>query len=398
MIRLKSDFGKFILFVLYFITSGCIAQTDSPVSGKIDMKAGWKPMVYLVQPKVFNEIATDYRGLVLDSAKVNSDGTFAFSRQYLKDGSHLYILNIQRPEGRFANHLADEVPLAANYMPLVIDKAQPLRVFTIADSFQFSFSIEQPGTDNIALMSLRDIRNKAHEVFTQQMALVEKDNDTLLLEKESHYLNYAKSMMNFADTTSSLPAALVAIRWISAAGDYERIPEFIQRQCNRWNAHSPQNSFANDLCALTTQGLLPVMIGDAIPDFEMPLNSGDTTNLYSLLGKKLTLLDIWASWCAPCRKENRQYLGPLYKAYKEQGLQIIGYSIDHDASSWTDAIIKDQAGWVQASHLTGDATPFLEAIRISTIPANFILDAKGRVIGKNLYGEALNDFISKYFQ
>lgn len=86
-------------------------------------------------------------------------------------------------------------------------------------------------------------------------------------------------------------------------------------------------------------------------------------------------------------------LTPLWSAYKEKGLQIIGYSIDNNASSWKSAVLKDGATWSHASHLTGDATPFLEALRISTIPANFILDAEGKIIAKNLNGESLIGFV-----
>lgn len=200
-------------------------------------------------------------------------------------------------------------------------------------------------------------------------------------------------MMRFADTTTSIEAAMVAIRWISPNGDFERVPEFIKGQCQKWQRNAPENPMTGQLCHVANKNTLPVMVGDVMPDFSLPLINGDTIMLSKLLGQRLTIVDIWASWCAPCRKENRMVLTPLWSAYKEKGLQIIGYSIDNNASSWKSAVLKDGATWSHASHLTGDATPFLEALRISTIPANFILDAEGKIIAKNLNGESLIGFV-----
>jgi len=135
------------------------------------------------------------------------------------------------------------------------------------------------------------------------------------------------------------------------------------------------------------------MIGDAMPDYPLPLVSEDTVMLRNMLGSRLTIVDIWASWCAPCRKENRMIMAPLWSAYQEKGLQIIGYSIDGNGAAWKNAIKKDGASWTNASHLTGDATPFLERLRITTIPANYILDAHGNILAKNVFGLELTRLV-----
>ena len=202
--------------------------------------------------------------------------------------------------------------------------------------------------------------------------------------------------MAFADSTRWLYPAVVAVRWVSPQADYERVPEFLSRQCQKW---SPQNSdWARQLCAAASPEKLPVQIGQIIPDYPLPVVSGDTILLHGLLGKRLTVLDIWASWCAPCRRENRHVLTPLYQQYKSAGLQIIGYSIDSSPESWKAAIAKDGAVWLHTSHLSGDATPFMEALHLTTIPANFILDSKGKIIAKNLHGEELSSFVSEYLK
>jgi len=78
-------------------------------------------------------------------------------------------------------------------------------------------------------------------------------------------------------------------------------------------------------------------------------------------------------------------------------LAIVGYALDSSPGAWKAAIQKDAAAWPQASHLGGDSSPFLDTLHVTTIPANFLLDAGGKVVAKNLHGEALREFLSDYF-
>jgi peroxiredoxin len=237
--------ASLILVLLLQGATQCLTQSAAPISGKVILSADWKPMVYLVQPRNFLEIASSFSGVVLGSAAVGPEGNFIFSKLLITEEKTLFQLCIQK------------------------------------------------------------------------------------------------------------------------AGNREK---------------------------------LPVLTGDQIPDFPLPMLAGDTINLHALLGARLTIVDIWASWCAPCRRENREVLSPLWAQQKAHGLQIIGYSIDSSPASWKAAITKDAATWPHASHLSGDATPFMEVLRITTIPANFILDAQGKVLAKNLHGEALRVFVENYLK
>jgi len=221
-------------------------------------------------------------------------------------------------------------------------------------------------------------------------------DENTLLEQEEAVGQFRLPLMQFADTTSAVWAALVATRWVSPQQDYERVPEFLHGQCQRWTNDRAAAHHVFVLCEKANK--LPVLIGQVIPDFPFPMSSGDTVSLKSLLGKKLTILDIWASWCVPCRRENQQVLAPLWTAYREKGLQIIGYSIDSSEGAWRNAITKDGAVWPHASHLTGDETPFMDALRIATIPANFILDGNGKVVAKNLHGAELKAFVEEFLK
>jgi peroxiredoxin len=385
-------FHKLILFLLVFsATQGC-SSTQPGISGKITLHPDWKPVLYLVQPRSFSELNANYAGLVMDSAGIDQDGSFYFKNLPKSERPELYLIEIQRQSTRFANKLEDDDILLANYMPILVEPGENISITAQSDRFQASFSIAKPSPDNQALLQARDIRHLAFAKWQSVMATID-DDEHAIIEQEKALLEFQQPLMAFADTTKSVWAALSAARWVSPSNDFERVPEFLHRQCGRWSGQQAEMPFVRQLCDQAGAEKLPVLVGDKIPDFPLPTQAGDTVALKSLLGKKLTILDIWASWCAPCRRENREVLTPIWADYRDKGLQIIGYSIDSGDNAWKNAIAKDGAAWPQTSHLTGDETPLMDALRIRTIPANFILDQDGKVLAKNLHGEELRRFV-----
>lgn len=383
----------FSLFVLLGNTR-CHTQPLPVLSGKITVSPGWKPVVYLIQPRNFSEVAANYSGVAVDSCAIAADGSFAFPKMPGNTTKGLFQVCVQQQGSRYPTLLTDDNPLNANYIPVVLQSDGAVNISAESGRFQASFSIRRPSEENAALLQLRDMR---HASFQQHLAgYTEAPDENNLLEHEAALLHFREPLMAFADSTSQFWPALVAARWVSPEADYERVPEFLFRQCKKWVALTHGSPWSQQLCAAANPEKLPVQTGSDMPDFPMPMSSGDTLALYALLGKRLTIVDIWASWCAPCRRENREVLVPLYREYKEKGLQIVGYSIDSSRDAWKSAIAKDATGWPHASHLLGDATPFMEALHITTIPANFIVDARGKIVAKNLHGEALKAFVAHY--
>lgn len=394
----NNTIAALILVLLLQGATQCRTQSAAPISGKVILSADWKPMIYLVQPRNFMEIASSFSGVVLDSAAIGPEGNFVFSKLPKAEEKTLFQLCIQKTGNRFPNQLLDDDPLVSNYMPVVLQKGDELKVSAEAGRFQATFFIQKPSRENQALLQLRDIRHEAYRQESAQMAEGEHSDEAALLEREAALTRYQKPLMAFADSSLSLWPVLVAIRWVSPASDYERVPEFLFGQCEKWRSKVPENPWTAQLCQAGNREKLPVLKGDLIPDFALPMLAGDTLSLHALLGARLTILDIWASWCAPCRRENREVLSPLWAQHKDRGLQIVGYSIDSSPAAWKAGIAKDAATWPHASHLSGDATPFMEALRIMSIPANFILDARGKVLAKNLHGEALRLFVEEYLK
>jgi thiol-disulfide isomerase/thioredoxin len=103
---------------------------------------------------------------------------------------------------------------------------------------------------------------------------------------------------------------------------------------------------------------------------------------------KVTIIDFWASWCGPCRKENPHVVA-LYNELHPKGLNIIGVSLDKDAANWKKAIASDKLNWNHVSNLMYWDEPIAKQYGIESIPSTFVLDSKGKIVAKNIYGAEL---------
>src|SRR5260221_8602754 len=132
-------------------------------------------------------------------------------------------------------------------------------------------------------------------------------------------------------------------------------------------------------------------VGAMAPDFTQTDVNGTPVKLSSFRGKYV-LIDFWASWCGPCRQENPNVV-KAYKKYKDKNFTIIGVSLDRaeSKSNWIDAIKSDGLNWTQVSDLKFWNNEVAVLYSIRSIPANFLIDPNGRIIGKDLRGNDLEN-------
>ncbi len=129
-------------------------------------------------------------------------------------------------------------------------------------------------------------------------------------------------------------------------------------------------------------------IGEEFVDFTMKDENGQSKKLSDLKGKSL-LLEFWASWCGPCRKENPNLL-QTYKRFHPGGFEIFAVSLDNDKDSWIKAIQEDSLTWHHVSDLKGDANAASLIYGVGGIPDNFLIDKNGIIVARNLRGAELN--------
>ncbi len=377
-----------VCFVLLSFT-GC---SQSLVSGHIDMdNADIKPVVYLLEPSGFSSLVSSYECKVVDSAVVNAGGDFRFDQFSAPENEGIFLLAIQKKGEKYFNRLDNDDADAGNYIPFLLKDGYSVLIRSDTKAFLRDAHIESSLEGNKDILALITKRRNLFKQFLTDQPEVDEEN---ILDNEKSLYNFQHQLVESSVGSRDLFVHALALRWASTKGDYERVPELVKATCKAMSAIDPGHAWTKQVCAKS--GGLPLVPGDTFPDFMMPMSDGDTISLHSMLTSRLTIIDLWASWCAPCRKENRNTLVPLWDAYHASGLQIIGYALDSDRTAWLNAIKRDGADrWSHASHLEGDTSPFLELLKITTIPANYILDKDGVILAKNLHGKELEEWVTE---
>ncbi|HTJ13728.1 MAG TPA: redoxin domain-containing protein [Dinghuibacter sp.] len=146
------------------------------------------------------------------------------------------------------------------------------------------------------------------------------------------------------------------------------------------------------------QGMGLAQVGAMAPVFSENDSTGQSVSLMGYRGKYV-LVTFWASWCHPCRAENR-FLVPAYGKYKAKGFEILGVSLDGGPlgrSSWLKAVREDRTAWTQISDLKGGDNAAAVRYGVSAIPRNFLVDPSGRIIDKDLDEAELNKKLESIF-
>ncbi|WP_300568952.1 TlpA disulfide reductase family protein [Flavobacterium sp.] len=138
-----------------------------------------------------------------------------------------------------------------------------------------------------------------------------------------------------------------------------------------------------------------VAIGRKAPEFSAPNPDGKMISLKESLGK-VTIIDFWASWCEPCRKEMPNVVA-MYNEFHSKGLNIVGVALEKkgERAQWKEAIAKDQSNWVHVSNLQYWDEPVAKKYSVQGIPAVFVLDKNGVIVAKNLRGAELKAKIAE---
>jgi peroxiredoxin len=140
----------------------------------------------------------------------------------------------------------------------------------------------------------------------------------------------------------------------------------------------------------------PISIGTMAPEIALANEKGEIVTLSSFKGKYV-LVDFWASWCGPCRGENPNVVA-AYEKYKHKNFTVLGVSLDDNKENWLEAIKADKLNWQHISDLKKWESTVVPTYQIEGIPFNVLLDTTGKIIAKDLRGQALQATLAGLFQ
>jgi peroxiredoxin len=240
---------------------------------------------------------------------------------------------------------------------------------------------------NESLKPFNDKNNALYAEYTAakqagdkaKMTEIEKKSDALYAEQVAFSKEYVKT-----HPASFLTPTL--LNSLSLELDATEIETFI----NGLDTTVAKVAIIKDLKARVAV-MKTVAIGQKAPDFTLNDVNDKPVPLSSKIGKsKLLLIDFWASWCGPCRNENPNVV-KVFKEFNKKGLDIFSVSLDREGEKekWVQAIKDDKLTWTHVSDLKYWSCAAAKLYAVNSIPANFLLDNKGTIIGKNLRGDEL---------
>jgi peroxiredoxin len=194
-----------------------------------------------------------------------------------------------------------------------------------------------------------------------------------------------QKQLNFIETNKqSIASAFVGDNYLNSKMD-TKIEE-VEQLYNMLDTNVKATYFGKQIFK-RAERMKATQIGHMSPQFELNDLNENRIALSSLKGN-VTLIDFWASWCGPCRQENPNVV-KAYNQFHAKGFDIIGVSLDTQKEQWQAAIAKDGMQWKQVSDLKGWNSEVAMMYGVQSIPMNFLLDKEGKIIAKDLRGDAL---------
>ncbi len=143
-------------------------------------------------------------------------------------------------------------------------------------------------------------------------------------------------------------------------------------------------------------------VGTIAPDFELTDPNGKIIKLSNYRGK-VVLIDFWASWCGPCRRENPNVVEAYEKYNKKKfatgkGFEVISISLDKNVDAWKSAILQDNLKW--PAHALDQGGIVAQLYQVRSIPSGFLIDGKGKIVasGNELRGLGLHIALDKQME
>ena len=394
----------FIPVLLLFLLKMTEAQTV--ILGGVHKTEGYKPTLFLSYLESYDRIFSGYDGFVIDSAILDGSGHFEFHLDTILKG--IYRINILEQETSSMAAMKMGMP-DENYLVFYLNGSEDsVQIQANANELTRSYHIK----GNKVSVNIQSFSRFKESLYKVLDTIVVKLEEAKSLEEEQFIqvrqacfkdvMNAAKEMQisfgHFMDTTSDVTAGLIATKFYNIEDQIGQYVDYFESLAQKWKKIAPENPYISGLIEEIEDFKNFIPIGSIAPEIKLPSINGDSIVLSDVKGK-LILIDFWASWCGPCRSENRENLLPLYQLYHEKGFEVFAVSQDTDKRKWLNAIEKDGYPWLHVIEQSKNAdTSVSHLYKVSSIPLTYLVDENRRVIQKNLRGDNLRLFLEDFFK